>query len=837
MSFPENTALAVFFISTLYFVFSHGNCNFREKGSFGIIGVFDFADSSSKEAFENATSSRNSKECVPKFMTRTLLLKSDASVSEIIELAQNALQTGPCFMVYAAEDSKARIVLEFAITQGVNVITAIPPFYPNYQYTGIHQSYDPAHVSSINTVSSTVTKRDALLALLGKLNWKKFLVVTDSEPSSNYFVNLLKESLHPRNLNLTEWLVYNEENFDYFEKKLETDASNIILVTNNLSLAEQILSVKEDFPSWTWIFLCDLDVGSLGSQWHWDYVYTITPKYSLKVKLSDFVDDAVSSISHAVTGNGRKGKAFSCPKICTFRRLLSEVNFHGSSDPVEFDQQGNRVPLRYDVNRMDYNEDQDMFELEHLGYWSNGKLSMEKKGEDLKILLNEYPPNVMSQPKKVGEPCQPGSMLCSKTVEGEEIKRCCYGFVIDVLEVICNEMEKVPKLLFSLDGQYGIYDEANNSWNGVVSELLSGRGDISFDLYISSRRANVVDFTEPYMPSGIRLLAKEKKREDNQIYWVSYLRPFTPPVWLTLLGSLGIMIIFLWAMDKISPIRGSKKLFHPNSSFGLDNAVCFALALAFGRPADESKPKTNGARLASVAFGMAMLVFVSTYSANLAAFLIVDDKSPPVEDIYDIKIERPPDGFKYGTIDGSYMADYFKNSENAYFRHVWYHMKENNVKSLREGVEAVKTGSLDVFVADHVGLEYESRNDLHCELRVVGEPFAMSGASIAVKKNNPLFIQVSEALQKIKAKGLTDFIQEFWVSKYKCPRETPPAQLKVEDLSGLFLQLTIAMIGCILGTLCQRIFLQMKEKWTRKNNEDVYEQDARQEFAQTETLV
>ena len=50
--------------------------------------------------------------------------------------------------------------------------------------------------------------------------------------------------------------------------------------------------------------------------------------------------------------------------------------------------------------------------------------------------------------------------------------------------------------------------------------------------------------------------------------------------------------------------------------------------------------------------------------------------------------------------------------------------------------------SLDIFVADHVGLEYKSRNDPHCELRVVGEPFAMSGASIAVKKNNLLFFQV-----------------------------------------------------------------------------------------------
>ena len=42
--------------------------------------------------------------------------------------------------------------------------------------------------------------------------------------------------------------------------------------------------------------------------------------------------------------------------------------------------------------------------------------------------------------------------------------------------------------------------------------------------------------------------------------------------------------------------------------------------------------------------------------------------------------------------------------------------------------------SLDIFVADHVGLEYESRNDPHCDIRVVGEPFAMSGASMLLKR-------------------------------------------------------------------------------------------------------
>lgn len=70
-----------------------------------------------------------------------------------------------------------------------------------------------------------------------------------------------------------------------------------------------------------------------------------------------------------------------------------------------------------------------------------------------------------------------------------------------------------------------------------------------------------------------------------------------------------------------------------------------------------------------------------------------------------MQIERPPEGFKYGTIEGSYMADYFKNSNNTYFRHIWYYMQNNNVKSLSDGVEAAwsgyvkSTNKYDMFAA------------------------------------------------------------------------------------------------------------------------------------------
>ena len=78
------------------------------------------------------------------------------------------------------------------------------------------------------------------------------------------------------------------------------------------------------------------------------------------------------------------------------------------------------------------------------------------------------------------------------------------------------------------------------------------------------------------------------------------------------------------------------------------------------------------------------------------------------------------------------------------------HTHNNNITNVVSFCLIFVNGSLDVFVADHMGLEYESRNDPHCELRVVGEPFVMSGASVAVKKNNSLFSKYKRLLKELK---------------------------------------------------------------------------------------
>ena len=50
------------------------------------------------------------------------------------------------------------------------------------------------------------------------------------------------------------------------------------------------------------------------------------------------------------------------------------------------------------------------------------------------------------------------------------------------------------------------------------------------------------------------------------------------------------------------------------------------------------------------------------------------------------------------------MANYFKSNENQYFRKIWDNMKKNNVKSLSEGVEKVRSGYVPL------GLNQENAN-------------------------------------------------------------------------------------------------------------------------------
>lgn len=121
------TLLQVITILTLSFTLCDGNCK-RTKGSLSVIGVFDFNDVSSVKSFENAISRHNllrHTECIPELKNKTIIVKSEMSLRELMVLVDTTMRQGPCFIVYASKSSRARIVLDVAMFQRTSIITAV----------------------------------------------------------------------------------------------------------------------------------------------------------------------------------------------------------------------------------------------------------------------------------------------------------------------------------------------------------------------------------------------------------------------------------------------------------------------------------------------------------------------------------------------------------------------------------------------------------------------------------------------------------------------------------------------------------------------------------------
>ena len=192
--------------------------------------------------------------------------------------------------------------------------------YPNEE---INYKYDPVRVATVNRTTSTETQLSALLALFHNLNWKKFVVVTDGVHESNRLVNLLEESLGPWNLEMIDWLLYTPDvSFDelsYSFHDLGKDAHAILLITNNLKMANDIFKAKETFSQSSWIFVSDLDVETFTNTSFPDVIYTLTPTNIKEVTVSGFVDDAVRSISLALARRSDP-QVGTCPTMDEMRR-------------------------------------------------------------------------------------------------------------------------------------------------------------------------------------------------------------------------------------------------------------------------------------------------------------------------------------------------------------------------------------------------------------------------------------------------------------------------------------------------------------------------------------
>ncbi|KAL0963195.1 hypothetical protein UPYG_G00351000 [Umbra pygmaea] len=263
-----------------------------------------------------------------------------------------------------------------------------------------------------------------------------------------------------------------------------------------------------------------------------------------------------------------------------------------------------------------------------------------------------------------------------------EFKKCCYGYCIDLLEKLAEDMGFHFDLYIVGDGKYG--GLKNGRWTGLVGDLLSGAAHLAVTSFsINSARSRVIDFTSPFFSTSLGILVRTR---DTAAPIGAFMWPLHWSMWLGIFVSLHVTAVFLTIYEWNSPFGMTPRGRNRDKVFSFSSALNVCYAILFGRTAAIKPPKCWTGRFLMNLWAIFCLFCLSTYTANLAAVMVGEKTFEQLSGIHDPKLHHPSQGFRFATVRESSAEDYLKKS----FPEMHEYMRRYNVPATPDGIQHLK---------------------------------------------------------------------------------------------------------------------------------------------------
>lgn len=188
---------------------------------------------------------------------------------------------------------------------------------------------------------------------------------------------------------------------------------------------------------------------------------------------------------------------------------------------------------------------------------------------------------------------------------------------------------------------------------------------------ITSERERVIDFSKPFMSLGISIMIKKPMKQKPGVF--SFLNPLSKEIWVCVIFSyIGVSIV-LFTVSRFSPYEWRLLHFaadhnqHGESSMANDftmlNSLWFSLG-AFMQQGCDISPRSISGRIVGAVWWFFTLILISSYTANLAAFLTVERMVAPINSPEDLASQTE---VEYGTLYHGATWDFFKVGNSQIF--------------------------------------------------------------------------------------------------------------------------------------------------------------------------
>ncbi|KAK8947896.1 Glutamate receptor 3.1 [Platanthera guangdongensis] len=481
------------------------------------------------------------------------------------------------------------------------------------------------------------------------------------------------------------------------------------------------------------------------------------------------------------------------------KKIQSTV-FEGVTGPFQLDSDGNLVHPAYDILNIVGTGSRG------IGYWSNySGLSTE-----IPETLYLKPPNSSIADKKLYDVIWPGQTTTKPRGwvfpnNGQELRvgvpyRVSYpqvvskemgsdrmnGYCIDVFTAALNLLPYpvVYRLIPFGNGH------VNPNYTNLVEKVSSNEFDAAVgDITIVMDRTKIVDFTQPFIESGLVVLTSVKEHDSSA--W-AFLQPFTWEMWAVTGGFFLFVGAVIWILEhRINDeFRGPPKK-------QLVTIFWFSFSTLFF--AHREATVSSLGRLVLLIWLFVVLIIQSSYTASLTSILTVRKLLSPITGIDSIVNSNDPVGYQVGSFAEKYLIEELKISRS---RLKVLHNPEEYARALELGPNEGGVAAV-VDERPYVQLFLSTK----CKFAIVGSEFTRSGWGFAFHRDSPLAVDMSTAILQLSETGDLQRIHDKWLMRSSCISESTEIEsnrLQLQSFWGLF---AICGVACFFALLVYFIMI------------------------------
>ncbi|KDP43780.1 hypothetical protein JCGZ_22407 [Jatropha curcas] len=366
------------------------------------------------------------------------------------------------------------------------------------------------------------------------------------------------------------------------------------------------------------------------------------------------------------------------------------------------------------------------------------------------------------------------------------------GYCIDVFTAATG------MLPYALPFEFIAFGDGHTNPN--TTELLrlvsTGVFDVAVgDISITTERTRMVDFTQPYIESGLVVVAPVRKL--NSSAW-AFLRPFTPMMWLVTAVFFLITGVVVWILEHRvnDDFRGTRKK-------QIVTILWFSFSTLFFSH-KETIRSTLG-RFVVIIWLFVVLILNSSYMASLTSILTVEQLSSPIKGIESLVSSNERIGYQRGSFAGHYLVNEYQISRS---RLVPLNSAEDCVRALKDGPQK---GGVAAVVDERAYIELFLSSQ--CEFSIVGQEFSKNGWGFAFPRDSPLALDMSNAILKLSEGGDLQRMHDKWLLGSACRSEGAKEdanRLHLTSFWGLFLICGLTLFLALLLYVIKMVRLFLK---------------------------